>query len=139
MGAPLPTGQVSLRPASPCPCSTASPDPPDRGGAAGFARWGGIQPRLRIIRAVFAALTDPAGFTAHRPGPPERAHSATLPGGIPATGRRDQDPMCAVLEELGLAELITTIAELDHDRSRGVMAARFTRSDHCWDTNPLES
>ena len=74
MGAPLPAGQVSLRPASPCPCSTASPDPPDRGGAAGFARWGGIQPRLRIIRAVFAALTDPAGFTAHRPGPPERAH-----------------------------------------------------------------
>ena len=82
MGAPLPTGQVSLRPASPCPCSAASPDPPDRGGAAGFARGGGIQPRLRIIRAVFAALTDP------------------------------ETQMCAVLEEPGLAELVTTIAEL---------------------------
>ena len=37
-------------------------------------RWGGIRPRLRIIRAVFAALADPAGVTAHRPGALERAH-----------------------------------------------------------------
>jgi hypothetical protein len=79
VGAPLPTGQVSLRPASPCPGSTARPDPPDRGGAAGFARWGGIQPRLRIIRARLADT---------------------------------ETQMCAVLEELGLAELVTTIAEL---------------------------
>jgi transposase len=39
-------------------------------------RWGGIRPRLRIIRAVFAALADPAGVTAHRPGALERAHLA---------------------------------------------------------------
>jgi hypothetical protein len=31
-------------------------------------RWGGIRPRLRIIWTVFAALADPAGVTAHRPG-----------------------------------------------------------------------
>ena len=28
-------------------------------------RWSGSRPRLRIIRAVFAALPDPAGVTAH--------------------------------------------------------------------------
>ena len=39
-------------------------------------RWGGIRPCLRIIRAVFAALADPAGVTAHRPGALERAHLA---------------------------------------------------------------
>ena len=39
-------------------------------------RWGGIRPRLRIIRAVFAALADPAGVTAHCPGALERAHLA---------------------------------------------------------------
>ena len=37
---------------------------------------GGIRPCLRIIRAVFAALSDPAGVTAHRPGALERAHLA---------------------------------------------------------------
>jgi len=44
---------------------------PDRFTAAvrrELPRWGGIRPRLRIIRAVFAALADPAGVTAHRPG-----------------------------------------------------------------------
>ena len=39
-------------------------------------RWGGIRPCLRIIRAMFAALADPAGVTAHRPGALERAHLA---------------------------------------------------------------
>jgi hypothetical protein len=39
-------------------------------------RRGGIRPRLRIIRAVFAALADPAGVAAHRPGALERAHLA---------------------------------------------------------------
>ena len=74
---------------------------------------GGIQPRLRIIRAVFAALTDPAGFTAHRPGPLERAHLALGDWrDIRARLADTETQMCAVLEELGLAELVTTIAEL---------------------------
>ena len=52
---------------------------PDRFTAAvrrELPRWGGIRPCLRIIRAVFAALADPAGVTAHRPGALERAHLA---------------------------------------------------------------
>jgi len=37
----------------------------DLPGGAGSSR------AYAIIRAVVAALTDPAGFTAHRPGPLE--------------------------------------------------------------------
>jgi hypothetical protein len=39
-------------------------------------RWGATRPCLRIVRAVFAALSDPAGVAAHRPGALERAHLA---------------------------------------------------------------
>ena len=39
-------------------------------------RWGATRPCLRIVRAVFAALADPAGVTAHRPGALERARLA---------------------------------------------------------------
>ena len=74
-------------------------------------RWGGIRPCLRIIRAVFAALADPAGATAHRPGALERAHLAL--GDWRDTRARlahTETRMCAVLEELGLAGLVTTIS-----------------------------
>src|SRR5215467_13836910 len=36
-------------------------------------RWEATRPCLRIVRAVYAALTDGAGVTAHRPGALERA------------------------------------------------------------------
>src|SRR5918995_414737 len=36
-------------------------------------RWGATRPCLRIVRAVFAALADPAGVIAQRPGALERA------------------------------------------------------------------
>jgi transposase len=39
-------------------------------------RWGAARPCLRIVRAVFAALADPAGVASHRPGALERAHFA---------------------------------------------------------------
>jgi transposase len=39
-------------------------------------RWGVARPRLRIIRAVFAALADAAGVAAHRLGALERAQLA---------------------------------------------------------------
>lgn len=66
-------------------------------------RWGGIRPRLRI-RAVFAALADPAGVTAHRPG---------------------------ALDDLGLAGLVTTIDGLTVTGAAAILAetgdpARFT-------------
>ena len=67
-------------------------------------RWGGIRPCLRIIRAVFAALADPAGVTAHRPGALERAHLAL--GDWRDTRARLADTetrMRAVMDDLGLA------------------------------------
>jgi len=76
-------------------------------------RWDGRRPCLRIIRAVFAALADPAGVTAHRPGALERAHLAL--GDWRDTRARLADTearMCTVLEELGLAGLVTTITGL---------------------------
>jgi transposase len=76
-------------------------------------RRGGIRPCPRIIRAVFAALADPAGVTAHRPGALERAHLAL--GGwrdIRARLAGTETRMCTVMEEPGLADLVTTIAGL---------------------------
>ena len=76
-------------------------------------RWGATRPCLRIVRAVFAALADSAGVTAHRPGALERAHLAL--GDWQATRTRLADVearMVAVLDDLGLAELVTTIAGL---------------------------
>ncbi len=37
-----------------------------------ITRRGGHKPCLRIVRAMFAALSDPAGVIAHRPGALER-------------------------------------------------------------------
>jgi hypothetical protein len=37
-----------------------------------IARRGGRKPCLWIVRGLFAALADPAGVVAHRPGPLER-------------------------------------------------------------------
>ena len=41
-------------------------------------RWGASRPCLRIVQAVFAALTDPAGVAGHRPGALERAQLALV-------------------------------------------------------------
>src|SRR6516162_5858443 len=76
-------------------------------------RWGGRRPCLRIIRAVSAALADPAGVAAHRPGALERAQLAL--GDWRDTRARLTDAearMRAVLDELGLADLVATIAGL---------------------------
>jgi hypothetical protein len=45
-------------------------------------RWGATRPCLRIVGAVFDALADPVGVTAHRPGGLERAQ---LGGGSPTS------------------------------------------------------
>ena len=49
-----------------------------------LSRWGGVRPCLRIVRAVFAALRDPAGVMAHRPGAPGTR--------APGAGRLAGDP-----------------------------------------------
>jgi hypothetical protein len=73
-------------------------------------RWGATRPCLRIVHAVFAALGDPTGVAAHRPGALERAHLVledwrTTQRRLAETETR----MVGVLDELELTELVTSI------------------------------
>jgi transposase len=86
-------------------------------------RWGATRPCLRIVCAVFAALADSAGVTAHRPGALERAHLAL--GDWRDTRARLADVgarMVAVLDDLGLRELVTTIAGLTPVGAAAILA-----------------
>ena len=95
-------------------------------------RWGAQRPCLRIIRAVFAALADPAGVRVHRPGALERARLVL--GDWRETRARLADVearMVAVLDDLGLTGLVTTIAGLTPAGAAAILAetgdpARFT-------------
>jgi transposase len=86
-------------------------------------RWGATRPCLRIVRAVFAALADGAGVTAHRPGALERAglvmddwHDTRQR--LAATEAR----MVTVLDDLGLTGLATTIAGLTPVGAAAILA-----------------
>ena len=95
-------------------------------------RWGARRPCLRIVRAVFAALADPAGVTVHRPGALERAQLAL--GDWQDTRARLADVearMVAILDDLQLTGLVTTIAGLTPAGAAAILAetgdpARFT-------------
>jgi transposase len=72
---------------------------------------------------VFAALAGPAGVTAHRPGALERAHLALADWRDTRTRLADAETrMCAVVEELGLADLVTTIAGLTVTGAAAILA-----------------
>jgi transposase len=98
-----------------------------------LGRWGGQRPRRRIIAAVFAALARADGaVAAHRRGALQRAAWA-LGDLREARGKLTQAEalMCAQLEELGLAELVTTIPGLSAVAAAAILAetgdpARFT-------------
>ena len=75
-----------------------------------ITKRGGQKPSLRILRASFAALADPAGVIAHRPGVLERVQLlledwAHTQHKVADTEQR----MVAVLDELELTELVTSI------------------------------
>jgi transposase len=73
-------------------------------------RRGRQKPCLRIARLVFAALADPAGVAAHRRGALERV--ALLLEDWDLTHERISQAelrMTAVLDELGLTGLVTSI------------------------------
>jgi Transposase IS116/IS110/IS902 family len=97
-------------------------------------RWGARRPCLRVVRAVFAALADPAGVTAHRPGALERSHLDL--GDWRDTRARLADVearMVAILDDLQLTGLVTTIAGLTPVGAAAILAetgdpARFTSS-----------
>jgi transposase len=85
--------------------------------------WGASRPCLRIVRAVFAALTNPAGVAGHRPGALERAQLALADWRD--TRRRLTDVetrMVAVLDELGLTELVTSIDGLTAVGAAAILA-----------------
>jgi transposase len=86
-------------------------------------RRGRQRPCLRIVRLLFAALTDPAGVTAHRTGALERV--ALLLGDWLETHRRLLDTetrMTAVLDELRLTDLVTSITGLSAIGAAAILA-----------------
>src|SRR5690348_11910624 len=85
--------------------------------------WGAARPCLRIVRAVFAALADPAGVAAHRPGALERVHLAMCDWQDTRERLADVEArMVAVLDDLGLTELVTTIAGLTPVGAAAILA-----------------
>ena len=86
-------------------------------------RRGGQRPCLRIVRLLFAALSDPAGGHAHRTGALERV--ALLLGDWLETHRRLADTetrMTTVLDELRLTGLVTSITGLSAIGAAAILA-----------------
>ena len=84
---------------------------------------GGQKPCLRIVGKLFAALTDPAGVTAHRRGALERVQ--LLLDDWHETHRRLADTetrMTAVLDELELTELVTSIPGISPVGAAAILA-----------------
>jgi transposase len=86
-------------------------------------RWGATRPCLRIVRAVFDALVDPAGVAVHRPGALERADLVL--GDWRDTRRRlaeVETRMVAVLDELDLTDLVCSIDGLTAVGAAAILA-----------------
>jgi transposase len=84
---------------------------------------GGQKPCLRITGKMFAALTDPAGVTGHRPGALERVQ--LLLADWHDAHRRLTDTetrMTAVLDELELTELVTSIPGISPVGAAAILA-----------------
>ena len=90
---------------------------------AELPRWGATRPCLRIVAAAFAALADPAGVIAQRPGALERAGLALAD--LRDTRRRLGDVetrMAAVLDELDLTDLVCSIDVLTAVGAAAILA-----------------
>ena len=88
-----------------------------------ITRRGGQKPCLRIVRGLFTALSDPAGVLAHRPGALERVQLLAedwdlTKDRLAETGQR----MTAVLGELGLTALVTSITGLSPVGAAAILA-----------------
>jgi transposase len=88
-----------------------------------ITRRGGRKPVLRIIRALFAALGDPAGTAAQRAGALERIgllleDAEGTAARLAVTGTR----MTGVLDDLGLTALATSIPGLSAEGAAGILA-----------------
>jgi transposase len=75
--------------------------------------WHATRPNLRIVRAVFAALTDPHGVSSQRAGALERVGLVLADWQHTTRQLADAEArMVAILDELALTELVTSIAGL---------------------------
>jgi transposase len=88
-----------------------------------ITRRGGRKPCLRIVRALFTALTDRAGVSAHRAGALERVPLLLEDWQLTRTrltqaGRR----MTAVLSELGLTAVVTPVTGLSPAGAAAILA-----------------
>jgi transposase len=88
-----------------------------------ITRRGGQKPCLRIVRGLFAALSDPAGVIAHRPGALERVQLLLedwqlTKGRLAETEQR----MTGVLDELGLTALVTSIIGISPVGAAAILA-----------------
>ena len=88
-----------------------------------ITRRGGQKPCLRIVRKLFAALADPTGVIAHRRGALERVQ-LLLEDWAEAHRRlaETESRMLAVLDELELTELVTSISGVSAVGAAAILA-----------------
>ena len=88
-----------------------------------ITRRGGQRPCLRIVRKLFAALADPTGVTAHRRGALERVQLLLADWSDAQRKLADTETrMTAVLDELELTELVTSIHGLSAVGAAAILA-----------------
>ena len=88
-----------------------------------LGRWGGQRLRRSIVAAVFAALSDPAGVTAQRPGALERAEWVLADWRSTKTRLAEVETrMVAILDELELTELVTSIPGISAVGAAAILA-----------------
>jgi transposase len=86
-------------------------------------RRGGQKPSLRILRALFTALADPAGVIAHRPGALERVQLLLADWRSNQRKLADTEQrMTGVLDELGLTGLVISITGLSAVGAAAILA-----------------
>jgi transposase len=85
--------------------------------------WGRARPCLRIVRLLFAALSDPSGVIMHRRGALERVQLLLEDWQLTRTrlGEMEQR-MTGVLDELGLTGLVTSITGLSAVGAAAILA-----------------
>ena len=89
------------------------------------ADTGAVQPRpcLRIVRGLFTALADPAGVIAHRAGVLERVQLLAEDWQLTKSRlAQAEQRMTAVLDELGLTGLVTSITGLSPVGAAAILA-----------------
>ncbi len=88
-----------------------------------ITKRGGQKPSLRILRNLFGALADPAGVLAHRRGALERVQLLLEDWDHNQRKLADTEQrMTAVLDELGLTELVTSITGLSAVGAAAILA-----------------